>query len=466
MSFHLSSVSALCLATVLSAQVAWTPLNQLVRPGDRHGHAMAYDLARGVTVLFGGADRTVVFGDTWTFDGAAWTQRGVTGPAPRVGHTMVYDAQRQVVVLFGGYVVGSPSPSNETWEWNGSRWTLRTSPTSPPGRSRAASAPWPALGGVLIHGGYPIDGTPHFWLWNGIDWRDLTRVDTPRDASHAMAYHPGLHRLLVQGPSVVATWDGNSWSATDDSAGRRTQGRLVYDPVHERIVSFGGYPGTGYQNPDEETWVWRGLWARLDLPRQYLGRADFDMVFDTARRRAFLYGGIYLSEFGSVTLGDSVVLASSPRPAPYVDPSIAGFGFTTDCQHIGDGLFSLTNKPLLNADGAHAWVGEPFHLRCAGAGGTFAPAPVVLLHGTSNQFWNGVPLPLTLGALGRPDCSILVEVLATQPTTSTWQVIWPIPVPNMPPLAGSRHYLQVIGLSPVGSLFTTNGVDLVIGRRG
>lgn len=462
---QLSLVSALCLATTLSAQVAWTSLNQLVTPGERRGHAMAYDAARGETVLFGGSNRTVTFGDTWIFDGTTWMQRGVTGPAARTGHTMVYDASRQVVVLFGGGVAGSRSPNNETWEWNGASWTQRAPQTNPPARAGAASAEWPALGGVVIHGGYPIDGTSHFWSWNGVDWRDLTTVDTPRDVSHAMAYHPGLQRLLVQGPSMLATWDGTTWSQTDGAAGLRTQGRLVYDPTHDRIVSFGGYPGRGYLDPDEQTWVWRGLWARLDLPTQYLGRAEFDMVFDTARGRALLYGGIYIGSFGSVTYGDTVVLAPTTLPAPYSDPAVAGFGFTTDCQHIGDGLFSTTNKPMLTAGGQHAWVGEPFQLGCVGAGGTFAPVPVVLLYGMSNQFWNGAPLPVHLGALGRPDCSIVVEVLLTQQKTSTYQASWSLPIPAIPALAGTTHYMQVIGISPVGALFTTNGVEVLIGRR-
>jgi len=38
---------------------------------------MVYDSVRGVTVLFGGAPN---FSDTWEWDGAAWSQRVVSGP--------------------------------------------------------------------------------------------------------------------------------------------------------------------------------------------------------------------------------------------------------------------------------------------------------------------------------------------------------------------------------------------------
>ena len=37
----------------------------------------------GTLLLFGGSDATGLLGDTWTFDGAIWTQLDVTGPSPR-----------------------------------------------------------------------------------------------------------------------------------------------------------------------------------------------------------------------------------------------------------------------------------------------------------------------------------------------------------------------------------------------
>ena len=58
-------------------------------PGARTGHAMAYDSARGVTVLFGGefydsqSMSYELLGDTWEWDGVIWTVRIASGPAPR-----------------------------------------------------------------------------------------------------------------------------------------------------------------------------------------------------------------------------------------------------------------------------------------------------------------------------------------------------------------------------------------------
>lgn len=82
---------------------------------------MAYDTARGVTVLFGGNGT----GETWIWDGRTWQERRVTGPGVRDVHAMAYDAKRQRVVLFGGAGPGGPGLFDsfaDTWEWDGARW--------------------------------------------------------------------------------------------------------------------------------------------------------------------------------------------------------------------------------------------------------------------------------------------------------------------------------------------------------
>ena len=56
-----------------------------------------------MTVLFGGA-----FADdtTWQWDGSAWTVVTTAGPSERSDHAMAYDSARGVTVLFGGDAVG------------------------------------------------------------------------------------------------------------------------------------------------------------------------------------------------------------------------------------------------------------------------------------------------------------------------------------------------------------------------
>ena len=108
-------------------------------PPPRQAHAMAYDSARGVVVLFGGLDGAEVKGDTWEWDGFHWTQKTpFNSPPPRYGHAMAYDSGRGVTVLTGGNT-GS-SFAFGTWEWNGTNWTSRIPSSIFSARARHAMA--------------------------------------------------------------------------------------------------------------------------------------------------------------------------------------------------------------------------------------------------------------------------------------------------------------------------------------
>jgi hypothetical protein len=109
----------------------WTHLTPTTSPTARFEHAMAYDVANNVTVMFGGCAAfttttirvTMVGGstkdlshkwcapsdernDTWVFDGSNWQQviaNGATGaPNARYAHSMAYDYASDHLILFGG----------------------------------------------------------------------------------------------------------------------------------------------------------------------------------------------------------------------------------------------------------------------------------------------------------------------------------------------------------------------------
>jgi len=60
-----------------------------------YGHMMAYDVAEGKWVLFGGLSTqpgNAILSDTWVWDGTNWTQKKPSNsPALRFEHSMVYD---------------------------------------------------------------------------------------------------------------------------------------------------------------------------------------------------------------------------------------------------------------------------------------------------------------------------------------------------------------------------------------
>lgn len=77
-------------------------------PDYRAGQSMVYDAARGRTLLIGGWGDSAFFGDTWAFDSAAarWEevdQGGAGAPEPRALAAAAYDPATGSTVLFGGY---------------------------------------------------------------------------------------------------------------------------------------------------------------------------------------------------------------------------------------------------------------------------------------------------------------------------------------------------------------------------
>jgi len=96
-----------------------------------NGHAVAYDMARRMFVVFGGlGPEKTLSGRTWGWDGRIWhilaeeasNRNPHTAPSPRSGHSMIYDPERAVTLLHGGK--DDSRVFSDTWEWDGSMWTL------------------------------------------------------------------------------------------------------------------------------------------------------------------------------------------------------------------------------------------------------------------------------------------------------------------------------------------------------
>ncbi len=81
------------------------------------------------------------------------------------------------------------------------------------------------------------------------------------------------------------------WKRTDMLA--RTQAAMVYDPVRQRVLLFGGTAGTGVLEPLADTWEWDGTsWTQLFPAASPPARYGHTMVYDTQNKRMLLFGGI------------------------------------------------------------------------------------------------------------------------------------------------------------------------------
>src|SRR5581483_10553135 len=265
------------------AQVAGTP-------SSRQEHAMAFDSARGRTVLFGGTNN-VTYGDTWEWDGTLWSQRATGGPPARTWHALAYDGARGKTVLFGG--AGTSGLLGDTWEWDGSSWTQR--PVSgPSARSRHALSYDSARGRTVLFGGLDAGGAPSdTWEWDGTSWVKRATTGPLGRTLLALAFDGARQRTVLFGGFVCTStcsygndtweWDGSSWlqrSPVTSPMGRDGHS-LAYDLVRGRTVMFGGFQGGGeFFN---ETWEWNGTNWTLTGTTGPSARFQHAMVYDGTR---------------------------------------------------------------------------------------------------------------------------------------------------------------------------------------
>jgi hypothetical protein len=234
-------------------------------PAARSGHGMAYDAARGVTVMFGGevgtgsARNPRLQNDTWEWDGLRWRQRGLEADAPpaRRDGRLVYDEGRARVLLFGGRDIDN-EPLGDTWLWDGVSWTK--GPDGPPARFAHALAYDPRHGNVVLFGGAPAFLQTPFgdtWVWNGIEWQRAAEGPSgSRRSHHAIAFDVsaggdgqgalllfgGVHLEADKYQALADTWewDGSSWRQLLGTPPPVSAQHTMFTGVDGRARVFGG----------------------------------------------------------------------------------------------------------------------------------------------------------------------------------------------------------------------------------
>ncbi len=179
-------------------------------PRDSFGHAVAYDAARGVTVLFGGG-WPELDPRTWAWDGASWSVIAETGPSPREFPLMTYDRLRKVVVLLGG---GTGTEGfTDTWEWDGGEWTLRATEGPEVGYGCAITYD-EHLRVTLLRCG----GVAQTWQWDGTTWSALNAMTPVNDLLTGMVYDPIRQATLLVGAVARYGTPSYAWELAPHAA--------------------------------------------------------------------------------------------------------------------------------------------------------------------------------------------------------------------------------------------------------
>jgi len=160
---------------------------------------MAHDLDRNRTVLFGGVNASgSLLQDTWEWDGQAWHQmQPPAAPPACTGASMAFDRARGRTVLCGGQ--GTAGYLSDVWDWDGRAWTLRFLVPRPAGRADAAMAYCTRRERVLYFGGRA--GT--------VESNDTWLLGAAHPAS-ATAFGRGCHGFFGT-PQLAASEGSRPW---------------------------------------------------------------------------------------------------------------------------------------------------------------------------------------------------------------------------------------------------------------
>ncbi len=302
---------ALCCAIVCGYASAGAPQWQLLHDGDP-----LQGVASQMVHFEAGDELLLRVGDGylaprfWRLEEGDWARHLVpTAELPAtVNHpVMAYDSRRERVVLFGG--TARAGVSNETWEYDGTRWVERDDVGAPPARVFAAMAFDRQRGVIVLFGGSGANGLlDDLWEYDGTSWAEIVPTGlapSPR-MKHGMAYD-ALRQVVVmafgetqQLPALNETWeyDGAQWTKAPPQLGTspRSDAAVEYDPVRERVYTFGGV------NAGPETRFWDGIaWQLVTVSEAPPARFGASMAFDTRQGRLVLFGG----EDGSSTFSDT-----------------------------------------------------------------------------------------------------------------------------------------------------------------
>ncbi|MFN0248329.1 MAG: hypothetical protein ACKV2T_15670 [Kofleriaceae bacterium] len=133
-------------------------------------------------------------------------------------------------------------------------------------------------------------------------WELLATGKPPAALSQGVAYDSARRRVVQFGGAFQGTirvprgdtweYDGEGWMKipTTVAPAARWGSAMAYDPIHRRVVLFGG--ASTAAAPFGDTWAWDGeRWTQLITIGAPPPRADASLVYDPETRRMLLYGG-------------------------------------------------------------------------------------------------------------------------------------------------------------------------------
>lgn len=408
MTRHLVRPLLIVCATASLASAQWIQRNPTTVPAARVAAGMDFVPANAGLVMFGGSGSApLINNQTWVYNGIDWTQLApAASPTARFGAQLVYDAARGVAVLYGGLAsaISIPPPTSETWEWNGVTWTQATPAANAGPRYRYAACYDSLRSRVVIYGGattqlltVPNNQT---WEYQGTTWSLATTNGNPgpRDRA-AMCFHAGFGKAVLFGgydgvslsnqtwiyDGVAGTW--NQVVATGPVPAGRNAATLVYDAQRGVCVLTGGQDANG---PLTDTWTFDGVrW--LQQPTTTQAVRDHMAAYLPTIAHVVKFGGFHAApntlsnetwEIGTGIYGlgcpgsngvPSLVAGTAPQFGQSWTITVANLNPALNFAVLSLGLTQLAGidlGPLLGMSGCTAYTTPDLMFTLSGAAGS------------------------------------------------------------------------------------------------
>jgi hypothetical protein len=302
-------------------------------PPGRAGHRMTYDPVSHRVLVFGGNTNRSTFGvgfnsEVWEFDGSLWTQLCVDStcaagaPPPRSDAAVAFDPRAKNLVVVGGSGADAPPVTcaqnqntgdfihllNDTWTFDGSKWTLQTPSASPTPRHGAMMVDDPHDGHLVLVGGVDHDfcvaiectrsDANDTWEWDGTNWKGIVEAaeTNPTNTTGAASFDGADHEvMLVEDNGEVDAWDGRWRPFGSNAQGAADLAGVTGSAVSSTgntVMTFGGNNGSVTQEnfvrfPGRDAFVAPCSPCATPPPP---ARRDAAMALD-AGGRVLLFGG-------------------------------------------------------------------------------------------------------------------------------------------------------------------------------
>jgi hypothetical protein len=269
--------------------------------------AIAYDSKKDEVLVFGGLKYSLDPSDNnykWkpSSDTWVWTKRGgwqlknpaaaANTPPARIKAQLCYDQHKKKAILVGGYGADGKA-LQDTWNWDGDRWTKVTESSFPEtvDFNSAASVYDEKNKEVILLSRMGGDFEIH--AWDGDKWILKQRSGSFPDPSQmCLAYDQKNKQVVLLADDGTWVYDGSVWEKKspansplqdEDNQLQDMRGKMAYDQKSKQVLFFGGLSEEDLSAPldriGNETWAWDGVnWEKLQLERNPSARSSHAVV--------------------------------------------------------------------------------------------------------------------------------------------------------------------------------------------